>query len=520
MRYASLLCVLFAGFVWQTAPSSRAQDQPSDQRKRIQQYITDLGSPKFKERERARVELEKIGVHALEAVQKATESDDPQVRRMASDLLKDLGTVMLPTPLEDVAIAASGQVLVLKLRNQKGLTLYDARTRKLKTLELPTSDFTFGAGGNVVVVFLKESVELRSYNLTTLEQICSRDFVDSVVILQIIMGHSRDDLALLRVAHETEGESPTCNRLLDVTTLKLQRPANRKENQGYNTKYSEKAQFRATGNMSRLAEWSTSYDPSGIYLFTRSREGYQVHGKQTASGHLAMGDDGKIYTGHGHIVDLKEGEDRKREGVDSTGQIAGQSLFPGIGGLFFLGLKVDGSLDFYQTGTTTPLCSLDPFPRWMLPLDERREKAPDPKQSPGMVEKVDKGSVTLDRRIVFVPAAGHLIFLPHSNDRLIHRKFDLKASLDRTGKDYLHVVSSPPLWSKAGARWNYRIATVQKHSPVVFKLEKAPEGMSLSPEGQMTWTVPNGIQGTAEVKVAITDSKSHVFRHSFTIAFE
>jgi hypothetical protein len=523
MRYACLLCVALVSLLSQTAPCCQAQDASADELKLIDKYIADLGSPEFTVRERARVELEKIGLPAREALQKATRSNDAEVRRAAVELLQNLGTVLLPAPLEDVAVAASGRILVLKLRDQNGLSVYNTTTRKLKTIELPTSDFTLGAGGNVAVVFLKKSVELRSYNLTTLELIRSKEFVDPVVIQRIVMGHSRDDLAYVRLVRTLDDRNDsTSNLLLDVNTLKLQRPANREQSNGHNTSYSDVVHYRANGDISRLTEWSSSSSPSGIYLHTRSGQGYQVQGNHDSAGHLALGDDGKIYTGYGQIMDLSEGNTRRGDPITALTEIAGQSLFPGIGigGRFFLALKSDGSIAVYQSGVTVPLSPLEAFPQWALPMNQREDKVPDLNLPPGRLEKHGDGLVTLDRRIVFAPAAGHIIFLPHSNDRLVHRKFDLKAVLDATEKDYLLAVTTPALRTKSGSKWSYQIETLQKHGPVEFKLEKAPEGMSLSPRGQLTWKIPSGIQGTAEVTVVISDSKANSISHSFTIAFE
>jgi hypothetical protein len=522
MRSACLLCIVLVSLLWQTAPCCLAQDTSADELKLIHKYVTDLGDPEFAVRQRARAELDKIGLPAWEALQKAARSDDAEVRQAATGLLQNLGTVTLPAPLEDVAVAASGRILVLKLRDQKGISLYDTRTRKLRIIELPTSDFTLGAGGNVAVVFLKKTVELRSYNLTTLEPIRFREFVDPVVIQRIVMGHSRDDLAFVRLAHVLDDRNDTSNLLLDVTTLKLQKPTNREQIRGHNTSYDDNVHYRANDDISRLTEWATSHSTSGIYLHTRFGPGYQVRGNDDSAGHLALGDDGKIYTGFGRIMDLSEGTSRRGDPISATAEIPGQSLFPGIGigGRFFLGLKSDGSVYVYQSGVTSPLGPLDAFPQWVLPLNPREDKEPDPNQPPGRLEKHVDGLVTLDRRIVFAPAAGHIVFLPHSNDRLIHRKFDLKAVLDGTEKDYLLAVTTPPLRTKSGAKWVYQIGTLEKHGPVEFKLEKGPEGMSLSARGELTWKIPSGIHGTAEVAVVITDSKSNSIRHAFTIAFE
>jgi hypothetical protein len=81
-------------------------------------------------------------------------------------------------------------------------------------------------------------------------------------------------------------------------------------------------------------------------------------------------------------------------------------------------------------------------------------------------------------------------------------------------------LSTPPVRWTLGAGWDYKISTLAQYLPVEFKLEKRSEGMSLTPRADLTWKLPCGIQGTAQVVVAITDARSNVICHDFTIAFE
>ena len=53
-----------------------------------------------------------------------------------------------------------------------------------------------------------------------------------------------------------------------------------------------------------------------------------------------------------------------------------------------------------------------------------------------------------DRRIFLIPSAKVLITIPETNDRLVLHRFDLDAALDKSGVDYLFVMSEPP----SGAR--------------------------------------------------------------------
>lgn len=61
-------------------------DTPPDTKK-IAQLVEKLGSGDFDEREQATEALDKIGIEALEALRKATKSDDAEMRRRAADLV-------------------------------------------------------------------------------------------------------------------------------------------------------------------------------------------------------------------------------------------------------------------------------------------------------------------------------------------------------------------------------------------------------------------------------------------------
>jgi hypothetical protein len=499
------------------------EGEGSDQQKLIQKYIDDLASSTFAVRQHARNELEKIGKPAQKALRKVANSDDLQVRKTVGELLAALEITKLPGPVEDIAVAGSGQILVLKLGGQKGLTVYDAKTHKLATLDLPTTDFVFGAGGDMAVVFLKESNEIRSYSLKTLSQVKAKEFADPIIILRIVMGHSRGDLGLIRFARGTEELSQTTNQFLDVAALSILKPKGRLYGSGHNSSYRDYVHFRADGHLDRITEWASSHSPSGIGMFIRTEDGYQYRYSHNSAGYLVPGDDGLIYSGYGIIYSvLSEAKQPFNEYFGVAGKVEGMSLLPGLGGLFFLGIDRDGKLNVYQTGQTTPICPIAPFPDWSLPKPEANagRQIPAGPFPPGQTEEWIRSSVTLDKRIVFAPAAGYILFLPPSNDRIIQRDFDLKDALEWTGKDYLLVLSNPPLRSKSGAKWDYQIRTLAKHGPVKFELETAPEGMSMSAAGDLTWKVPGGIQGKTHVVVAITDKKSSVIRHSFTVTFE
>lgn len=81
------------------------------------------------------------------------------------------------------------------------------------------------------------------------------------------------------------------------------------------------------------------------------------------------------------------------------------------------------------------------------------------------------------------------------------------------------MLNRAPLRSKAGAAWDYPIEMLARYAPVKFRLETAPEGMTIGPDGKMEWKIPSGIEGKAKV-VVITDARANETRHAFEVTFD
>jgi hypothetical protein len=80
-----LASLLGAGFALVLSLPSPADETPS--KEKIEKLIEQMGNGTFAEREKATKELSAIGVPALEALRKATKSEDAEVRKRAEDLL-------------------------------------------------------------------------------------------------------------------------------------------------------------------------------------------------------------------------------------------------------------------------------------------------------------------------------------------------------------------------------------------------------------------------------------------------
>ena len=126
--------------------------------------------------------------------------------------------------------------------------------------------------------------------------------------------------------------------------------------------------------------------------------------------------------------------------------------------------------------------------------------------------------VTTDKRFHLVPAAHLLITIPPANDRLVLRRLELDAALSRPGGDRLIVVSPPNLDATTGQTFEHRIIARSKQGGVTYTMASGPDGLKVSPDGRLTWTVPQGLAGE-EVTVVVTvgDASGEELFHTLKI---
>jgi hypothetical protein len=118
-----------------------AQDE-----KQIQDAIRGLGAESFEEREKATVDLKKIGAPALEALKKAAdESDDPEVRIRAKRLIE---TITKPAPRKPAAGKKPGPASIVSIRRTKEGTVYG-----LQPADGDAIEFVRGTEGKAKLVY-------------------------------------------------------------------------------------------------------------------------------------------------------------------------------------------------------------------------------------------------------------------------------------------------------------------------------------------------------------------------------
>lgn len=413
--------------------------------------------------------------------------------------------VKLPQPVADAVPVAGGKLIVLRFENSSVLMLFDPIQRKLAgSITLPSANFLFAAGGERVLVYFKENNLLNVFDVNTKQSIKSRPNPVGTTVTTLTMGHNRGDIALVRCSEGTDQLSRARDYLLDVNQLQewsADRPGGKNPKNGqnnsvgtsHNMSFRDAVHRRANGDLTMVTEWCTSHSPHGIgLLFPQSDGDNKSRYEHNSAGCLAMGDDDRVYAQTGEVYTSQ---------LVSTGKVSG-SPFPGLGGAVFLVLQ-NGVPSIFQSGTTKPLAPLSPL-----------------KDCNQQMDPWGRTPFAADRRVIFAPALGYLLYFPLSNSEAIVRPFNLENALQKAGVDYLVVTSVPARIVATGKTWTYQLNVLSKNkSPVKYTLQTNPDGMTISESGKITWAVPSSLTTPQKVIVLVETTGDSTF-HTFELTPE
>ncbi len=122
-----------------------------------------------------------------------------------------------------------------------------------------------------------------------------------------------------------------------------------------------------------------------------------------------------------------------------------------------------------------------------------------------------------EKRIFYYPLSNLLVTLGGDRDKVTLRRVDIADQLDKSGVDYLAVLSRPPA-AKAGTIFSYKVDIRSKKGSVKVKLESGPKDLKVTPDGQVTWQTPTKPEDMSpDVVLTISDASEQEIFHNFHI---
>jgi S1-C subfamily serine protease len=109
------------------------------------------------------------------------------------------------------------------------------------------------------------------------------------------------------------------------------------------------------------------------------------------------------------------------------------------------------------------------------------------------------------QRYHLIPSARLMITIPVENDRLVLRRLDILSELYRLEIDEIVVTSPSVIGAVVGQPFRHRVEAYAKGG-ATFERADGPEGLSVSPDGDLRWDVPRVDAGQEKVAVVAVRS--------------
>eukprot|EP00752_Nemacystus_decipiens_P015699 g14012.t1 len=366
-------------------------------------------------------------------------------------------TIRMPGTISDVTLGSAGRFVFLHIRDLKKIAVFDVSQAKI-TGYLPAADdeTMLVAGATRALVFSVSQGVVSRYRLDNLKRELTTTIPFTGKVSFAAMGASSEGPVMLRTSESTDSLSRCTFHLLDIKSMKPI-DVNRISAVG--------------GRLHRGFAWPAA---DGKHFFASG----QMHNAE-------MNRIGDGSTGYGVAV-------------------------PSITGRYFL------SMPEARTSSSRSSSEKQSAKLYMFGDNRPLVTIPDLEVSSGN-GNYGRG-IGWEKRIHFVPDAKVIATIPHTNDRIILRKFDIDQALNESGVDYLIVDSMAPGEAKIGATYSYEVKVKSKRGGVKYSLDTGPEGMRISSRGLITWRVPRSVKEESHKVIAsISDASGQSIFHTFSI---
>lgn len=415
----------------------------------------------------------------------------------------------LPSTITDVAVGGGGKFILLLLTQVRQVAVFDvSQARVIKYIPVEDDDVHLAAGQEKLFIAMNNKRVLQRWDLEALTLEATVPLpCQSVQFL--LMGYASHGPLIISKPRENDNGT----LYLNIETLK-ELPVAHTNEIGYDASYG--CQWRISGDGTVLAGWTHGISPASFG--THILKGLTLH-RYTGGERLAYcrpGRDGKVlYTSAGLFTQ----ECIPFPGHASPSRGNGKYTIPSTSGEWYLSFTPstvgsDARLRSRQPSTPATLQAA----LHVVGRPEELANLPQLDMTGIPVDVPYTSKLLFDKRVVFVPEAKIVVTIPVTNDRLVMQRFDVDEALEKSAFDYLFVSSLPATKATRGELYRYQLNVRSKKGGVKYRLDAAPEGMKLSSNGELTWSVPQEHSATsADVIITISDASGQEVLHNFRI---
>jgi hypothetical protein len=404
--------------------------------------------------------------------------------------------IKLPAEVNRVVRAGRGDILLLQMNSLATVAVFDIKSEQITGYAAHGSDDALVAGtADHIILLARDKKVIQQWTLEPLEKALTVTLPLAEEIDGLAAGYASSGPVLIMTR-----QGP---RFINLATLKL---IDTEGDYGpfWRPHPQSPLNVAASADGSTFTGWALSTSPNGIR--TLRLEGTKLTWKHehSSAGELIPSADGTLlFTAMGvHDSNLALLDQGWQQGI----------TFPAIHPAYYVGVTLGGyrgrppgegppSVSIYSTMDRAMLLALDPLPGFSKVVPVARG-----------------GSLSPYERVIAHPTAKKMVIVDDNRTLLHILPLDLVKALNAKGIDYLFVESLPITTALAGKPYKYPVKVMSKAGNLKFTLNSGPKKMTISPDGVLSWNVPNHFD-EKKIGIIVTvedDSKQSIF-HSFTI---
>jgi hypothetical protein len=403
--------------------------------------------------------------------------------------------VKLPARFTDCIRAGGGRFLLLPMPSLRKVAVFDLAKRGIAGYVPVLDANSLVAGGEeAIVVANPSSGVMERWSLATLERERRVSMPIQGTIYSLTMGAAGGG-PLLAIHRNGNGIVRTFIDARTFTPMEVET----KQVSSYHPQYPPTIRAADCGTV--FGAWVQGLSPSGLEIYTLTDSVLTGVREHTSVGHILPGPNGDyVYTGSGGVYTsaLVPTSDCPRDI---------RCFIPSSHPSYYLGLGMSGPhymrggdtrISVFVHGLVTPVLTL-----------------PSSKEVAAVNVVSSPGVLSFEKRYHLCPQLRLLAIIPTACESIVIRNLDIEQSLRRREIDFLFVESFPPRLVQRGTPFRYQIVVCTSAKKVTFVLDAGPEGMTISPTGELFWEVPPEAEAAGGVIVRVeTDDDQSIF-HSF-----
>jgi hypothetical protein len=434
----------------------------------------------------------------------------------------------LGAKLTDLAVGGGGRYLIMMLKEARQVAIFDVNAADVvKRIDVPSDEVLLAAGADKLILLYPATGHglFQRYSLKTMDlEIKGQNQPLHGRILQLAMGSDSDGPILACWSSSAIGTDANRGCFIDPVSLKVLKLGPLQDPYGRGGSQPAGAGAFQLELQAEIHRFQLRASPSGC-LFTcwkTNGNGWETIALRSGElrltpvnggwGHALPGSDDKtIYGIYGRLLKA-DGQPVDAWAVDRHSQ---EILIPSTSPSYYLGVTGYDPNSGHHTGPLTMVIRLanrgDELAT-IHDLDEMTDLHND---------RVVVDTITLDRRFHFIPQANLLVTIPHSNDRLVLRRLDLDRAIATARKPLLVVTSPSEIGARPGQNLAHQVVARSSKGAVRFELASGPPGLTVTPEGTMTWRVPLDRETKEyEAILTISDASGRQIFHTIRIKVE